>query len=314
MRLEGQRFSDYEKGSNFSITSMLPLSARYADVAKEVFTQKTDSGIRYQARNFNSVGAKYYQSFYYWEPTLDKEEWGIINYIVDNHQGKELTEKTDYFYRNYKGKKIFGIYSTDNDTLLYAVHEDNADKAYNYLKQYREEYRNGNESFTRTEESDPRLKSIWLQRNARNGNNGSFRQSRKSGSNAPLHGGESGIYAEAALRNVLENIFKERESSGDTGVKNQDRLSNADKNRLEILGNKTNRLSSNTQRKKHPCGCFLYFKRFLPFHFFEGSIPIILQIVGAISIMFAFSKFSSSISKSVLTKRGIVISMGSSVP
>ena len=50
MRLEGQRFSDYEKGSNFSITSMLPLSARYADVAKEVFTQETESGIKYQER------------------------------------------------------------------------------------------------------------------------------------------------------------------------------------------------------------------------------------------------------------------------
>ena len=51
MRLEGQRFSDYQKGSNFSITSMLPLSARYADVAKELFTQETDSGIRYSDRD-----------------------------------------------------------------------------------------------------------------------------------------------------------------------------------------------------------------------------------------------------------------------
>ena len=118
-----------------------------------------------------------------------------------------------------------------------------------------------------------------------------------------------------AIQIAYEKALKkdaEKEPFGE--IKNQDRLSNADKNRLEILGNKTNRLSSNTQRKKHPCGCFLYFKRFLPFHFFEGSVPIILQIVGAISIMFAFSKFSSSISKSVLIKRGIVISMGSSVP
>ena len=30
---------------------MLPLAARYADVAKEVFTQETESGIRYQDRN-----------------------------------------------------------------------------------------------------------------------------------------------------------------------------------------------------------------------------------------------------------------------
>lgn len=252
MRLGGQRFSDYEKGSNFGITSMLPLSARYAYVAKELFTQETESGIRYQARNSNSVGAKYYQSFYYWEPTLDKEEWGIINYVVDNHQGKELTDTADYFYRNYKGKKIFGIYSTDDDTLLYAVHEDNADKAYNYLKQYREEYRNGNESFTGTEKSDSRLKSIWLQRNARNGNNGIFGQSGKSRGNASIYGGESGIYADRALRNVLKNLF-EKGQLDEARINYQDRLSNADKNRLEILGNKTKRLSSDTQRKKHPC-------------------------------------------------------------
>lgn len=50
MRLKGQQFSDYEKGANFGIYSMLPLSVRYADVAKELFTQETESGIKYQER------------------------------------------------------------------------------------------------------------------------------------------------------------------------------------------------------------------------------------------------------------------------
>lgn len=183
----------------------------------------------------------------YWEPTLDKDEWRIINYVVENHQGIELADTADYFYRNYKGKKIFGIYSTVDNALLYAVHEDNADKAYNYLKQYREEYRNGNESFTGTEKSDSRLKSIWLQRNARNGNNGIFGQSGKSGENASIYGGESGIYADRALRNVLKNLFEERQF--DEGKINyQERLSVEDRNRVEILENKVKRLEGELKK------------------------------------------------------------------
>lgn len=232
---------------------MLPLSARYADVAKEVFTQETESGIRYQARNSNSVGAKYYQSFYYWEPTLDKEEWGIINYVVDNHQGKELTDTADYFYRNYKGKKIFGIYSTDDNTLLYAVHEDNADDAYKFTTEFAKEYEYGETSVTRPEGLNTWAETVRMRQDDGNGDSGSIEQRKISKDDAEIHGREFELYAEAALQNVLKNIFKERESSGDTGVKRQNRLSNADKNRLEILGNKTNRLSSDTQRKKHPC-------------------------------------------------------------
>lgn len=193
------------------------------------------------------VGVKYSLRGDYWKPVLDKDEWRIVNYVVENHQGVELTDTADYFYRNYKGKKIFGIYSTVDNALLYAVHEDNADKAYNYLKQYREEYRNGNESFTGTEKSDSRLKSIWLQRNARNGNNGIFGQSGKSGGNASIYGGESGIYADRALRNVLKNLFEERQF--DEGrINYQERLSVEDRNRVEILENKVKRLEGELKK------------------------------------------------------------------
>lgn len=179
-----------------------------------------------------------------WKPDLDKDEWRIVNYVVDNHQGVELTEKTDYFYRNYKGKKLFGIYSTDNDTLLYAVHEDSADDAYKFTTEFAKEYEYGETSVTRPEGLNTWAETVRMRQDDGNGDSGSIEQRKISKDDAEIYGREFELYAEAALRNVIENIFKERESSGDTGVKLQDRLSTADKNRVEILGNKTNRLSS----------------------------------------------------------------------
>lgn len=188
------------------------------------------------------VGVKYSLRPYYWEPTLDKEEWRIINYVVENHQGVELTEKTDYFYRNYKGKILFGIYSTDDDTLLYAVHKKRADEAHKFIREFSEVYDDGKTLITATGEFDSRFKSIWLrQNNSTHDNSRNVASGRHSG-NDTIYGRESGFKPDAALRNVLKNLFEERQF--DEGrINYQERLSVEDRNRLSVLGGKKDRLS-----------------------------------------------------------------------
>ncbi len=155
------------------------------------------------------------------------------------------------------------------------------------------------------------------------------------------------LYDIFPIKNVERSIESDTTSTNknisqlDDYVKRQERLPMEDRNRLSVLGGKKDRLSSDLKTlekafgklvkeefekniapneiteyaKKAPIRVlFCHFKRLLPFHFFEGSIPIMPQMVGAISIMFALSNFSLSISKSVLMKSGMVISMGSEVP
>lgn len=47
MRLEGQRFSDYQKGVGFYLHDLLPLSKRYADTARDLFTTKPKKGVQF---------------------------------------------------------------------------------------------------------------------------------------------------------------------------------------------------------------------------------------------------------------------------
>jgi len=55
MHLEGQDFGDYKRGTDFFLHNMLPLSERYADVAREMFSFDTTDGVRFSNRDPDSV-------------------------------------------------------------------------------------------------------------------------------------------------------------------------------------------------------------------------------------------------------------------
>ena len=111
MRLGGQRFSDYEKGSNFSIASMLPLSARYAYVAKELFTQKTESGIRYSIREIVGESGKSYGEGVY----LDSE---MLSELTDSERAEMVKE-----YVKELGGKIFSAFDANGKEVSFKVIE-----------------------------------------------------------------------------------------------------------------------------------------------------------------------------------------------
>ncbi len=80
-----------------------------AEDSDSVYTE--DSGIQY------SMKPK-------WKPKLKPEEWGIVRSVMNGYRPNdtwEADEITIGFYSKSKGYQVFGYYSTDDDTLLYAV-------------------------------------------------------------------------------------------------------------------------------------------------------------------------------------------------
>ena len=144
-----------------------------------------------------------------WKPNLDSTEWGIVNYIVDHNQGTEITSTCNMFYKMSKGRTVFGVYSTEDSTLLYASRGQTAEKEQAFVGLLREEHKNGNVIDSSTEGLRAWSKTVRMQR-ATNDNYGAGNvASGRSEGNAELHGRPSGLYASTALRNVLKNIFQE---------------------------------------------------------------------------------------------------------
>ncbi len=59
MSLKGQRFGEYRKGTDMYLHDALPLSQRYADVARGLFTTETKSGVRYSLPGNNKLDTEY---------------------------------------------------------------------------------------------------------------------------------------------------------------------------------------------------------------------------------------------------------------
>ena len=208
----------------------------------------------YMARQKN---VKYSMRGENWKPTLDKVEWRIVNYAIENKAGKELTETTDYFFRKEKGKTVFGIYSTDDSTLLYAVHGERAQQEYNFTKHITEDFGNG--AYPSTKIPTEWVKGVRMWQSASVGNDVSALSSGGHGRNDTIYDGKYFFQSSGALRNVLKNIFGERktdgsrgsgESGGNRGLtvsdlgKIQYQLRIEDKNRLDILDRQETRLTA----------------------------------------------------------------------
>lgn len=226
----GEEYIAFESNQIKSVTNQTP-------------TENPD--IRYSMRGEN------------WKPTLDKVEWRIVNYAIENKTGKELTETTDYFFRKEKGKTVFGIYSTDDSTLLYAVHGELAQQEYNFAKHITEDFGNG--TYPSTKILAEWVEGVWMWQNASTGNDVSALAPGGHGKNDTIYDGQSFFQPSRALRNVLENIFSERQTDGSRGSgepggsrgltvsdlgKIQYQLRIEDKNRLDILDKQETRLTA----------------------------------------------------------------------
>ena len=150
-----------------------------------------------------------------WKPNLDSTEWGIVNYAIESNQGKAITSTCNIFLKKSKGRTLFGIYSTDDSTLLYVSRGHTAEKESVFVDLLREEYKNGNVTDTSAEGLRAWAKTVRMQRTTNNDyGSGNVAPGRFEG-NAELHGRQFELYSGAALRTVLKNIFK-KETAGTT--------------------------------------------------------------------------------------------------
>lgn len=226
----GEEYIAFESNQIKSVTNQTP-------------TENPD--IRYSMRGEN------------WKPTLDKVEWRIVNYAIENKTGKELTETTDYFFRKEKGKTVFGIYSTDDSTLLYAVHGERAQQECNFTKHVTEDFGNG--AYPSTKRPTEWAKGVRMRQNASASNDVSALAPGRHGKNDTIYDGQSLFQPSRALQNVLENLFGERQTDGSRGSgepggsrgltvsdlsKIQYQLRIEDKNRLDILDKQETRLTA----------------------------------------------------------------------
>ena len=58
MHLKGQNFGSYQSGTDFFLHDMLPLSQRYADVARQVFSFDGKNGVRFSDRSPDSISTR----------------------------------------------------------------------------------------------------------------------------------------------------------------------------------------------------------------------------------------------------------------
>ena len=115
------------------------------------------------------------------------------------------------FFESTKGKSVFGIYSTDDDTLLYASRGEDAVREHQFVTLAREEYSNGRLTDTSAEGLRAWGEAVRVQLDAISDNAGDAVASGRPGGDAEVYGEQPRLYASAALRNVLENIFKTEE-------------------------------------------------------------------------------------------------------
>lgn len=76
----------------------------------------------------NGAGVQYSVRSSKWVPNLDNTEWGIVKYAVESNQGTAITSTCNMFFKKQKGRTLFGIYSTEDNTLLYVSREKTAEE------------------------------------------------------------------------------------------------------------------------------------------------------------------------------------------
>ena len=156
-----------------------------------------------------------------WKPNLDNTEWGIVNSVMNSGRGTELTAIGTMFFETSKGKSVFGIYSTDDNTLLYASRGEAAMREHQYVEFVKEEYNNGGLADTSTKGIRALAERARMQSAGNSGDNSTNGGSARSGRHVGVYAGQPRLHASRALENVLSNLLKAEESRRANSVTEQ---------------------------------------------------------------------------------------------
>ena len=144
-----------------------------------------------------------------------------------SQSGNDIDSTTKWLYTNRKGKVLFAIYSTENyneengvpPTILYASgntdKKSQADNEYDWVIEKVKEWGSIHDDESRKAFAKG-LKNLGGEFSRGSGNHGAARNRGSSGRNAVVYEGPRGFKPSRALRNCLENIFKD---TGGRGVR-----------------------------------------------------------------------------------------------
>ena len=114
MHLKGQKFGSYINGTDFFLHNVLPLSERYADTARELFTNKPKSGIQYSLTDSNGKQLSKEQGDYFKDSKVRNENGNLkVMYHGTSNGGHTVF---DTYGSNY-GLFGQGSYFTDNKDI-----------------------------------------------------------------------------------------------------------------------------------------------------------------------------------------------------
>jgi hypothetical protein len=131
MSLTGQQFQEHRKGLDMFLHNMLPLSQRYADVAREVFTNPPKNGIQYSLKDSDGNTLTKAQQEYFKDSKV-RDEKG--NLLVVYHGSSSKFTVFDHKHINTHGNAHGrGFYFTENKSLAEGYNKDGGQLLKGYL-------------------------------------------------------------------------------------------------------------------------------------------------------------------------------------
>lgn len=131
MSLTGQQFQERRKGLDMFLHNMLPLSQRYADVAREVFTNTPKSGIQFSLKDSDGNTLSKEQAEFFKDSKV-RDENG--NLLVVYHGSPAKFTVFDHYHINKRGNSHGrGFYFTEKKSLAEGYEQEGGQLLKGYL-------------------------------------------------------------------------------------------------------------------------------------------------------------------------------------
>ena len=112
MSLKGQRYTVYQKGTDMYISNVLPLSQRYADTARELFTTKPKSGIQFSLKDSKGNNLTEGQQEYFKDSKVVDENGNLLVMYQGSANDFTVFDRKKSKYSNLYGR---GFYFTKSE-------------------------------------------------------------------------------------------------------------------------------------------------------------------------------------------------------
>ena len=172
---------------------------------QQEYTETMKSDVRYALKG-------------YWHSNLTKDEMKNLSQLVKSDiktSQNNINERANWYSTRINGQPVFAIYSTEdtnNPTVLYAEKGARAKIEQDFLKDVLEDIENGKNFDGKSATVDTVLSRSWVRQTGGNAGSAGAVGGGSGTGNVGVLRKQSGSKPSAALKSVLQNIFKIRES------------------------------------------------------------------------------------------------------